>query len=1733
MKDKNSEILELEKRIRAERNEIDRLVEFYEISDDFSMRNKLRYLQAELDYVNSQFKILNELNNQENSSRAAQAVKPETVTNEREESFSDTKINALHFEVNTPSEEENKVKTDYKESAGVNDTSEKVSKDASSSLTVLEIAKDTVKNNGYDKAFEEKEEKHSLPLKVWERKEETSKEDKTDKGTVNTDIFDKAAEKESIIEDSAVSATVNTEETENKVKEIKPVGKPRVIEPIHTAKREAVPVRTGNASGIAFVNERKAEAVETEEAVTAKGTNESIALAETAEAVAATADTNADISAAASVSEILGIDTAESANVETFAASVNETIEKAEEDKAETQISESKEEIKADETESSKLDTSAEVSVEETAGPIESESAKAESESVNEIIDKVEEDKAETQISESEEEIKAESAPVKESFEIPKEYEVEDTIEIKASTAQVKKEEKKKTTIENRIGLMVMPILAAALIFIGLVLGASTLPDEVGNIVKQATMFVAGFTFIGVGLFLIKKKIGGAFGQVLMSIGAGELFVSVVLCRFLFNSISDLWLFIMLFIWSALLALLKRFGNTLVHVIGEIGVFVAVVFGVSYIIGNGTKNGIFVVAFFYLFSAFVYYVLFRIKGKIQNLVIFHVFNSVKILVVFFGFLFGLQNGTITIGVGSIVCSAVTCLSFLDLLIANGKDNSDKDIFCGIANVYYAFVAFITSFFGTAFLVLNHAGMINPESVQDVVNAYLINIDLRYIPLAVAGTIIFVMLLVTEFVWEKTIAGIFSEIMISLFLVGGLICSHETFQYGFIIAFIALTLIGYLRKNHILKVTALVFYVLYAFLPDENIFRIVFGIGGAVMIMALLYTMKEQYLLAYKLCTYFSLILYTFMVSFSVFELSSFTGARETTIISVLTVINLMMLFSPLSKDKEKQADFVIIPEIANILITQAALVVAFVIVKLDGTIGYLPLLIGTILTVISLIRGFVQNRLLCKLNGIAAMVAGLVVLTAFDYAGFWFGALTIVLGLVLIYLKEEWYAYIYKLAFYLIALGYTVTCTGYFYTTVDNSLAFSPVNVILISMTLITLIFKFTPLSFSKKIKGDDFELTTFIVNSILTAAALITVFSQNGAGNTVKIIIFTLLALIFVIDGFVKENRKEKIAAIAAMALMIFKADEFVPSVYLAIAAVLACLYIVLLYVFKKSYLSLFKYLVYALIIANCVLVPVLFADTLSDIPYVHVEGIIITSALLITFIFKYTGLSKNALSGENDQWLFAFISECAVVLFASVLVFTFEEEGNYLPAVILAITAANWTAHGFIKAKTYEKIAAIAQGYIMLCICLAFIPSMYTVIAFGVCLMFLLFMYTTEKSHSLVYKYLIYFLMAGNCIACPILFREYLYEIDYLEVAGVILLAEFALTVLFRFTPLAKNIEEDVRDFEICSLISEGVLLTSALIEMMYFGKDYNFVAVGVYAALTFIWIIYGFAKEKLGEKISALAGIFVIMFVSAMMIPVLYTVFAISAIALYLFLLYRVENAYLFIFKVALYAFTLINCVIIPALFILDNPDLEYMWILNIIFAALAVSNTLFRFTPLCMNPETEERDLRVTTIVADNVLILVGLLVTAVIDTPYDILSGIITLILVPIGSAWLWRDEEDGTVATVGKYIAVVEYVFVPFTLCYALSAPVYVSSIVAIILSVGCVVLGFVKKMTGVRIYGLVVSMIMIFKLTLVDFEKTGLLQYSISFMIAGISCIVISLVYYVVNAQMKKEYGE
>ncbi|MBQ2183248.1 MAG: hypothetical protein II399_01310 [Lachnospiraceae bacterium] len=211
----------------------------------------------------------------------------------------------------------------------------------------------------------------------------------------------------------------------------------------------------------------------------------------------------------------------------------------------------------------------------------------------------------------------------------------EETVEIKKISKPVVEVKKKKASLENRIGLLVMPILAATLIFISVILLASALPESIGNIVKQITMIAAGYSFIGTGLILKKKKKGGAFGQILMAIGVGELFVSLVVCRFVFKSISDLWLIILIFIWSAGLVILKRFSNTLFQLIGEIGVLIAITVGTFYPkFHDGGFKDMLVIAVFYALTTIIFYFVFKLRSKTSNGIIFHSFNIVKLNILY-------------------------------------------------------------------------------------------------------------------------------------------------------------------------------------------------------------------------------------------------------------------------------------------------------------------------------------------------------------------------------------------------------------------------------------------------------------------------------------------------------------------------------------------------------------------------------------------------------------------------------------------------------------------------------------------------------------------------------------------------------------------------------------------------------------------------------------------------------------------------------------------------------------------------------------------------------------------------------------------------------------------------------------------------------------------------------------------------------------------------------------------
>ena len=1158
-----------------------------------------------------------------------------------------------------------------------------------------------------------------------------------------------------------------------------------------------------------------------------------------------------------------------------------------------------------------------------------------------------------------------ETAPAE--ADVKEDFEVEETIKIKKipETVVKKEEKKKKASLENRIGLLVMPILAAALIFISVILLASALPESIGNIIKQITMFVAGFSFVGTGLVLNKKKKGGAFGQILMAIGVGELFVSLVVCRFAFKSISNLWLFILIFIWSVGLVFLKRFSNTLFQIIGEIGISIAVIFGVSYSFANGNHSGLWVITAFYALTTLVFDFVFRFRAETTNVILFHVFNISKIIVLAIGVLLGIANPFTAIGIVGMLIAAVGFIGAADTIFSFKSDSTLDKIVGPVSVVIYSIQIFFTSMFSMMYLLLAGKGYDNSLFDKGITVFFNIIKDSRWMMISVSCIFVILLILLVEFVWKELVPKYCTEAFLSMILLTFLSFSLPTVKYGFIIMMVLLTVLGYARKNHALKIGAVLFYIGYAFLPKEVAFRISVGLAMGIAVVFLLYLTKKQYYFAYKICVYFSLLLYAITVSFTAFRTSNILGIQWIIIFAFASFLNILTMFSGLSKNKEKEADFVIIPELLNIVVTSSSLILSMIINESGGTLGYIPLLIAFMLIIISSFRGFLQNRILCRINSVVALIVGIITLTSFDYSAFWFATIAIALGLTLMYVKKERYYFAEKVTYFVLLLIYPGVCVHYFR---DLLLAKSGFAIWAAVAAGLVLLFKFTFLSKDGERDKNDFEWVTFGAGAFVTLVTM-PLISLGEITNGFTVLAFAVMAVmtfVWLINGFLTGRNKEKFAVLSVILLtfcIAFGCEGF-ELVFTVFIAVTAAAWLVLLYLKRDTYNFLYKVAMYIEILLGCIVIPCLFRDSLSDIKYLGVEGIILLAVTAVTLLFKFTGLAKDPNTDEEDISIVTFCADIATVLYAQLLVGIFEGDGNYVSTAVLALIICIWLIQGFVSKKLMYKIAFIASMFMMAIFAWAFVPAMYVIITGVLIIMFFVLLYITDKEYLFWLKIPMFTLAMLQAVICPLLYRT--------------------------------------------SLEKTEVFVTA------------------------------------------------------------------------------------------------------------------------NVAFLALAIINTLFRFTPLAKNPETDADDMSFITFIISQVLVITGLVITFAYEGPADILSGVLTLALIPIGTVWIWNKEESLSV-TIGKYAFVTEYVFVPFLLCYAFTTPAYVSSIIGIVLSVGCIVLGFATKMKGIRIYGLIISMIMIFKLSLIDFEKSSVLAYSLSFLIAGISCLIISMLYHFVNAAVEK----
>lgn len=82
----------------------------------------------------------------------------------------------------------------------------------------------------------------------------------------------------------------------------------------------------------------------------------------------------------------------------------------------------------------------------------------------------------------------------------------------------------------------------------------------------------------------------------------------------------------------------------------------------------------------------------------------------------------------------------------------------------------------------------------------------------------------------------------------------------------------------------------------------------------------------------------------------------------------------------------------------------------------------------------------------------------------------------------------------------------------------------------------------------------------------------------------------------------------------------------------------------------------------------------------------------------------------------------------------------------------------------------------------------------------------------------------------------------------------------------------------------------------------------------------------------------------------------------------------------------------------------------------------------------------------------------------------------------------------------------------------------------YIVSVACLLLAIVNIAAGFWGSYKSLRIFGLVLSMVSIFKLIMVDINHTNTLGNALSFFASGVLCFVINLIYNLIDKKMQKQ---
>lgn len=228
---------------------------------------------------------------------------------------------------------------------------------------------------------------------------------------------------------------------------------------------------------------------------------------------------------------------------------------------------------------------------------------------------------------------------------------------------------------------------------------------------------------------------------------------------------------------------------------------------------------------------------------------------------------------------------------------------------------------------------------------------------------------------------------------------------------------------------------------------------------------------------------------------------------------------------------------------------------------------------------------------------------------------------------------------------------------------------------------------------------------------------------------------------------------------------------------------------------------------------------------------------------------------------------------------------------------------------------------------------------------------------------------------------------------------------------------------------------------------------------------------------------------------------------------------------------------YIVTAILGMVILSLFRYANLPIPFILLAVL---SMGINTKKYRFVP---GSKMEEKISVLIGYAINAVMMFVGLMCIFSYEKPMgfndvEILSPVITIIIMSLLTIALFIiNTKKVLVSGIGRNLAGV-YVCLKFTILisailFRLEAASYIFSIVGLLLAILFIVAGFGFKNKAFRIYGLIVTMLSVFKLILFDIEYSSDILRPIGIFISGILCFVISFIYSKIEKQVSEKERE